>query len=200
MSKSFWTRESTDLWTTIAAGAIAAVIVIVVTVLRMLDLFSVDGIAARVPIPDGLGAELPLGGNPVESVVFEAQITSQDLARATVDSLAAAIIIPALAYLAVIGCAIAFCINLMRGRSFTRGNTRLVFATALIVLLGALFTQWATIMGANGTYAALGAEFDGQSAVMDDFWPAYLAAMGIAAVAIAFRRGERLQRDTEGLV
>lgn len=200
MRKRFWARESTDLWTTLVAGAVAAVVVIVVTVLRMLDLFSVDGVAARVPIPDGVPAELPIGDGTVASVVFEAQITSQELARATVDALAAAIIIPAVAYLAVIGCAIAFCLNLMRGTAFSRTNTRLIFATSMIVLFGSMLTQWTTIMGANGTYAALGGEFDGQSAVMGDFWPAYLAAIGLGAIAIAFRRGERLQHDTEGLV
>jgi hypothetical protein len=68
-------------------------------------------------------------------------------------------------------------------------------------------TGWRAEAPSEAMMDYIGAHFDGYSAGLPlpypgfhlQFWPLFLG-LALAAVAIAFRRSERLQRDTEGLV
>jgi hypothetical protein len=55
-------------------------------------------------------------------------------------------------------------------------------------------------MGLNGLFATLGAEYDGQWGALSVLFPWFLAAIAVGVLVIVFRRGEHLQRETEGLV
>lgn len=195
-------KDRTDLWVTVVAAAIAAVVTVVLTIIRLLDLFAVDGITATARV-DGVEAGLPIGpgGASVNGRIHELSFTATEIPALSVGSYAAAIVITGLAYLVVIGCILRFCLNLMLGQAFTRRNTRLITATAIAILAGTALTAFCNNMGANGAFASLG---DGAvepiTTVTAEYWVAMFACVTLGAVAVAFRAGERLQRETDGLV
>ena len=203
LSPTRYTRnERADLWAAVIVGAIAAVAVVVIAAIRVAGLFTPEGISVAVPIA-GVSAELPLGpgGAPVAGAVTEARLVVGDVDALSISSLVGAIVVSAVAYLLTIGFTVKLSINLMRGRAFSRQNSRLVYGISIVVMAGALASTLLEIMGLNGVYAALGGpEFDGHIALYWANWPIYLAAIGLGILAIAFRVGERLQRDAEGLV
>lgn len=195
-------KDRTDLWTTIVFAAIAAVVTVVVTVIRLLDLFAVDGIAATARV-DGVQAGLPIGpgGASVTGRIHELSFTAADIPALSAGSYAAAIIITGLTYLVVIACILRFCLNLMLGQAFTRQNTRLITAAAIIILAGTALTAFCNTMGANGAFASLGdGAVEPQTGTTTEYWVAMFACVALGAVAVAFRAGERMQRDTDGLV
>lgn len=195
-------KDRSDLWTTIVFAAIAAVVTVALTIIRLLDLFAVDGIAATGRV-DGVEAELPIGpgGASVTGRIHELSFTATDIPALSAGSFAAAIIITGLAYLVVIGCILRFCLNLMLGQAFTRQNTRLISATAITILAGTALTAFCNNMGTNGAFASLGdGAIEPLTSVTAEYWIAMFACVALGAVAVAFRTGERLERDTEGLV
>lgn len=195
-------KDRTDLWTTIVFAAIAAVVTIAVTVIRLLDLFAVDGIAANGRL-DGLDAELPIGpgGASVTGRIHEISFTATEIPALSAGAYAAAIVITGLSYLVVITCILRFCLNLMLGQAFTRQNTRLITATAITILAGTALTAFCNTMGANGAFSSLGdGAVEPYTDVTTEYWVAMFACVALGAVAVAFRAGERLQRETEGLV
>ncbi len=195
-------KDRSDLWTTIVVAAIAAVVTIAITIIRLLDLFAVDGISATARV-DGVPADLPLGpgGASVDGRLHEISFTASDIPALSAGAYAAAIIVTGLAYLAVIACILRFCMNLMAGQAFTRQNTRLITATAIIIVAGTALTAFGNTMGANGAFASLGdGAIEPHTDVTAEYWVAMFACVALGAVAVAFRAGERLQRETEGLV
>lgn len=195
-------KHRTDLWSTIVVAAIAAVVTVIVTAIRMLDLFAADGITATARV-DGLPADLPIGpgGASVSGRLHEISFTATEIPGLSAGSYAAAIIVTGLAYLVVIGCVLRFCLNLMRGEAFTRQNTRLITTTAITILVGTALTALCNTMGANGAFASIGDwTVEPDTSVTHDYWVAMFACITLGAVAVAFRSGERLRRDTEGLV
>lgn len=194
--------DRTDLWATIVTAAIAAVVTVTVTVIRMLDLFAVDGITATARL-SGVPADLPIGpgGATVGGQLHEVSFTATDIPALSAGSYAAAIIITGLAFLVVIACVLRFCLNLMRGEAFTRENTRLITVTSITILAGTALTAFCNTMAANGAFFALGdGAVEPDTSVTATYWVAAFACVSLGAVAVAFRAGERLQRDTEGLV
>lgn len=195
-------KDRSDLWATIVFAAIAAVGTVVLTVIRLFDLFAVDGIAATGRVDD-VEAGIPIGpgGASVTARIHEFSFTATDIPALSAGSYAAAIIITGLAYLVVIACVLRFCLNLMLGQAFTRQNTRLITATAITILAGTALTAFCNTMGANGAFASLGdGAVEPNTAITSGYWVAMFACVTLGAVAVAFRTGERLQRETEGLV
>ena len=195
-------KDRTDLWTTIVVAAIAAVATVAITVFRLFDLFAVDGISATARV-DGVPASLPIGpgGASVDGRLHEISFTATDIPALSTGAYAAAIIVTGLAYLAVIACILLFCLNLMAGKAFTRQNTRLITATAIIIFAGTVLTAFGHTMGANGAFASLGdGALEPHTDVTAEYWVGMFVCIALFAVAVAFRAGERLQRETEGLV
>lgn len=116
------------------------------------------------------------------------------------------------------------CQRLLTGTAFSPALTRAVTVTGLAVTVGGIL--WQVCFAVGGSIASaqaltvtgwasdhplgsdpLETDFDPfatglpEPTVMAqlDFWP-LLLGLALAAVGLAFRRGERLQRDTEGLV
>lgn len=97
------------------------------------------------------------------------------------------------------------CFQLLRGEPFTRVASRALFVTALVVLVGGIGTDLATAIG-TGLAVAEVLPVEGLSTSLEptfnltvQLWP-FGAALALAALAGVFRYGERLQRDTAGLV
>lgn len=164
-------------------------------------------------------AEL-VGRGPVEVAVefldtqADVQVGGTDLAVSldrgviTVDGLDAMGIVPGVlgqvafgvTVVVVVACLIALSRNILRGRVFGRGNTRLVALGGGVGLVGAAASRFFDNMLSNAAMAqAVDGSFD--TAVMSvDPFTFVLAAFALAVVGSVFVVGDRLQRETEGLV
>lgn len=190
----------TDIATTMVVGGIAAIAIIVALVLRLAEVLPNRSVPVRVWL-DGEQAVLPVGssGARVPVSVEGGTILVSGLPGITLTSVALEAAVPALAAVAIIACVLLLCRNLLSGRAFSPGNTRLVTAISLLIASGWALSLLFTTMANNGAVAAMsGGELD--SATLQVDWVPVLASMAVGAVAAAFRRGERLERDTDGLV
>lgn len=187
-------------WNFIALGATIVGWVVVHAVLRTIDLLSpgpIDvpakflGTVAQAPIGEG-GTDVPVAldravlkvdGLPAASVV--AGLIEQVLLVATVGT--------------VVTCLILLARQVLRGEVFSKRNTRLVGTAGIVGLVGAATVPFFGNMVANGAFSRLG-DFEGYAVMSIEPFPFVLAAFAIATVATAFTVGEKLQRETEGLV
>ncbi|QIM19149.1 hypothetical protein G7066_12265 [Leucobacter coleopterorum] len=107
----------------------------------------------------------------------------------------------AVTFVAVILCLILLSRRILRGQIFGRTSTRLVITAGMVGLLGTPMVHFLNNMLANGAIAQVSSpsEVD-SSAISIDFFPFVIAAFAVAIICTVFMVGERLQRETEGLV
>lgn len=178
----------------------------------LITVWTVWNVVARI-------AELASGRDVQVAVEFidapaEARLSSGalpvtlDRASVTADSLGAMAVVPgiigqvafALTVTGVVACLILLSRNILRGRVFGRANTRIVMAGGMIGLIGAAASRFFDNMLANATMAQL---TDGpiETAVMSvEPFTFVLAAFALSVIGTVFVVGDRLQRETEGLV
>lgn len=202
--------ETADAITVILYAAAALVTVAFATILRVASTFRETGIAWRVPIDQQpISATTDSGAISIEGFADEAMVIADGVNAASVTAIIAAIALWALAAVAVIAAVTLVAWNFLRGRFFVRPNARafdvigwtLVGAPILIVML--------ETMGRNGVTSALGIG-DGEPVHPIEFWsvaPIFATGVTVGLIAVAFRRGIRLQneklaleKETEGLV
>lgn len=100
----------------------------------------------------------------------------------------------------VVACLIALSRNILRGRVFGKANTRLVAVGGIVGLVGAAASHFFDNMLANAAMAhAIDGPFDTAVITVEPF-TFVLAAFALAVVGSVFVVGDRLQRETEGLV
>lgn len=135
---------------------------------------------------------------PIE--VETAHLLVVDPAMTTVIPLVLGQVLLGLVVLAVVGCLLAIATSIMRGRVFSRANTRLVGVAGAAALLGAWLVPLCSTVGANDAIAQLSA--DGLDSAVFTVEPlALLSIAFVVAIAVTtFGVGDRLRRDTEGLV
>lgn len=202
--------ETAGAITVILYAAAALVTVAFATILRVASTFRETGIAWTVPIDQQpISATTDSGAISIEGFADEAMVIADGVNAASVTAIIAAIALWALAAVAVIAAVTLVAWNFLRGRFFVRPNARafdvigwtLVGAPILIVML--------ETMGRNGVTSALGIG-DGEPVHPIEFWsvaPIFATGVTVGLIAVAFRRGIRLQnekaaleKDTEGLV
>jgi hypothetical protein len=108
-------------------------------------------------------------------------------------------IVHGLAIVAGIALLALLCWNLARGRAFARANVRIVFWGAGVLTAGWFLGSLLTTMTVNGALSAV-SDYGYDGITFSTNWAFPFAILAIAAVGAAFQVGERLQRDTEGLV
>lgn len=200
-NKSLWGISRSDLWTVLVLGGAVVVWTLVDLVLRLMEIIPNRDVPVTVELM-GERLELPIGpgGEPIPGEVSTATIHVSDLPVATYISALGAVVVPAVTTIAVIVCVMVLCRNLMAGRFFSRTNTRLVTSIALLIAVGWLVSFIFSTMASNGALALVADRAFLESVQFQVDWVAVLAAMGVGALASAFHAGERMQRDTEGLV
>ena len=192
-----------DLVANLGVGVVAAVYVLTVLILRLIEIFGGAGITVPVQFaPVETLVPAPDSGAPVR--IDEGLVVVSDLPIATFISVLLAEMLPAIAALIVIGCAVIVLRRLWHGNAFAPGTTRLVTISSFAILGGWVASIVFGTMASNGALTvALGtnAPADGswQFAVHIDWLP-FLAAMALGGLAILTRTGERLRTDSEGLV
>ncbi len=165
-----------------------------------------------VEITDGPTAEVVGGGFEVAEVTIAGLSTDARLLLAGGHALQGLTFV-------IIGVMVAIlCHRLLAGDPFRRMLSRAMTVSAVSIAIGGLAWQVLFQLGglAASTQVLLVTGWNAGDVVMQDpdigigwpepymgftleFWPLFLA-LPLVAVAIAFRYGERLQRDTEGLV
>jgi hypothetical protein len=188
------------LYLSVGIAAIGAVATLVTTVARLVEVAPATDIPVRIPL-DGEHVELPLGpdGTPVWATVDTATVTVANPAPATLFALWAQPIWLALAVLAGLALASLFFLRVARGEIFTRGAARLPLAAATVVGAGWLGSTVLTNMTTNGALAAVS---DGtyESVTFTISMVPFFAILLLGGLGAALQIGEKLQRDTAGLV
>jgi hypothetical protein len=150
-----------------------------------------------------IGADAPIGtiaGSAVDGSWDTARIAFTDLAGGARALLSAGGLLTALTTVAIALGVAWLCRTLLRGNApFTRSLTRLARFVALALIIGPTIGRFLTDLGTNT--AVVDAGLHDPLTIGFGFDPApWVAGIVIAIVAELFLRGERLQRDTEGLV
>ncbi|TSD57524.1 DUF2975 domain-containing protein [Aeromicrobium piscarium] len=200
-SNGLWNTERGDLWAVIVVGAAVALGSVWSIIMSLIEIVPNSDVPVRVQLV-GETFDLPIGpdGAPVEAGVDEITVHVSDLPVASHVSAMGAAIVPSLAVIAVAVCVLLLCRNLLRGEFFSRTNTRLVITTSMVIAFGWVITLLFTVMASNGALAQIEARPVYESVQFHLDWYAVLAAMAVGALGAAFHAGERMQRDTEGLV
>lgn len=191
-------RVSLYLSAAIALAAIAAGGAATVT--RLMEVAPGHDIPVLIPLAEET-AQLPLGpdGAPVTVDVETAIVTVADPAPATLFALWAQPIAQFIVITAAMAIAAAFMVRLARGRAFERGTAGLVYAGAGVIAGGWFVESILTTMTTNGALSAI-SDYTYDAALFEYSLGPFIAVLVIAAVGVALQIGERLQRETEGLV
>ncbi|HEY1106410.1 hypothetical protein MUN74_12955 [Agromyces endophyticus] len=192
--------DQAGMYMTIVLGAVGIAITLWVMVQRLLEVLPGRDVPVLVPFVDET-APLPIGpgGAAVDVAVDQAIVTVPQPAAATQFAIIAQPIVVGVAIVAGIVLLGLLCWNLARGRAFTRQNTRIVWTGAAVLTVGWVFGSLFTTMSVNGALAAVSDHtYDGVLFSTD--FTAMFGLLALGVVGAAFQIGERLQRDTEGLV
>ena len=194
--------ERTDAITVLAVGAIAVVVVIMIVVLRAGQTFREGGIGWILPIDQQpIDATIGSGTGAVQGYATEALVIVPDVHAGIVATIVLSHVLFATTALLVIACTSWVAWSFLRGRFFAPGTARafdllgwgLAGGTALMALLDTVARR--------RVFAALGMEGAQLDGVGVARWSPVLAvAVAVGLLGRAFRRGTRLQKDTEGLV
>ncbi len=195
-SEPFAGGRWTLVWTAVIA-TLASAAVVLATVGRIVTTFTTNGLALDIAV-DESAARVPTSGSATAHAT-RALVTIPSPDPGLVTLTVATIALSTVAALAIAGCAIAFTRELGRGRTFGAGSIRLLQAMAVIIWVG--FVGCSQIDWAIGQMARAAARLanPGVSSTVP-YWIGLAAVLLLGIVTIAFRRGARLQRDTEGLV
>ncbi|MCT1364622.1 MULTISPECIES: hypothetical protein [Microbacterium] len=202
--------ERADAITVILYAAAALVTVGIATVLRVGGTFRDDGIAWTLPIDEQpISATTDSGQISIEGIAQEAMVFATGVNSVSIAAIVAAIALWALAAVAVIGAVTLVAWNFLRGRFFVPGNARAFDVIGWTLVLAPMAIVMLETMGRNGVTAALGLG-DGEPVHPIEFWaiaPIFATGVTVGLIAVAFRRGIRLQqekvvleKETEGLV
>jgi hypothetical protein len=202
--------ETADAIAVILYAAAALVTVAFATILRVAGTFRDSGIAWSIPIDEQpISATTDSGAISVEGIAQDAMVFATGVNAVSVGAIIAAITLWALAALLVIGSVTLVAWNFLRGRFFVRGNARAFDVIGWTLVVAPILIVMFETMGRNGVTSALGLG-EGEPAHPIEFWsvaPIFATGVTVGLIAVAFRRGIRLQneklaleKETEGLV
>ena len=148
-------------------------------------------------------AQAPLGpdGAPVPVELGTGVIVAPELPIASLWALVIAEVLLAAVVVTVVVLLLLLTADILRGHIFSRRNTLLVSAAGTVTLVGLAGVPFFQNMVANGALARMSDYTYDRGLVQIIDLPVLFGAAFIAALAgTVFTVGDRLQRDTEGLV
>ncbi|MGM1017835.1 MAG: DUF2975 domain-containing protein [Actinomycetota bacterium] len=144
--------------------------------------------------------DLEAGDGTVSVALDSAVLTAPQLTPiATVPGIIGQVV-TIITVLAVVGCLILLARSILRGQVFSRRNTRLVMTTGFTGLVGIAASTFFDSMLANATVSIVTDNTIRNSVLTVEPFTFVLGAFIIAVIGTAFAVGDRLQRETEGLV
>ncbi|WP_309067548.1 hypothetical protein [Microbacterium sp.] len=193
-----------DRWSFIALFPLSVVIAVSIV------LETVQRLGAVIPNVD-IPIELPLArdvaalgftadGGGITAWADSGTVLLSDVTGGVHAALIAEPLIHGAAMLVALATAALFTLNLARGVAFDARNTRLIAicGAALALDLAARFPLDLVVM--NHVRAALDQDVFQETATDSGFFLNLFLIFALSAMGVAFAAGERLQRDTEGLV
>lgn len=187
-------------WFMIVVGGAITIVSAVLSVFTIIDILRPGPTSVMVKMAD-VTAAIPFGdGGILPARISTAEIQAVDLPIASIVAGVAAPILTTLTLAALTACLTLLALSIMRGRIFSKRNTKLVITAALIGLLGFSFANLCSTMLANGALAwATNNAIDN---VVVSVEPAVylIGAFAAGLIITVFTAGERMQRDTEGLI
>lgn len=188
------------IWLFIIAGAAIVIWTIVGAVLRCVELLSAGPVPVHAEFIDTV-VDAPIGeGGAAVPVSLESAVLSVDaLPAASVVAGVLGQIALVVTTATIVLCLVLVSRGMLRGEVFSRRNTTLVSVAGITGLVGVAAVRFFGNMVANGAIAALG-DFDDNAILTIEPFPFVIAAFVVAVVGAAFSIGDRLQRDTTGLV
>lgn len=194
MNTSTRTSGALDL---IVYGVAAAVAALAVAVFRIAEILGPEGPAVTV----GADAASTALGLSVSDTVDAVVVRTPDLGVGGRAWMIAAVLLTAVAAIIVATALMRVALAVRRGRVFTGGATRALTVIAITLTIAVFAWPIVDGMGRQHAVQSLGIRFETLSMLdLLPLLPLLLAAVAAAVLAGAFAQGERLQRDTEGLV
>ncbi|WP_308797207.1 hypothetical protein [Agromyces silvae] len=192
--------DTLAMYFTMAVGAVGIGAIAWSAAARLIDVLPGRDVPVLVPFA-GERAELPIGpnGTPVEVDVAQATVTVPEPAAATQFALVAEPIVHAAASIAGIVLLGLLAWNLARGRAFASSTVRLTWWGAGVLAVGWFAGTMLTNMTVNGALSAI-SEYTYEGIRFSASWLPFFAFLALGAIGGAFQIGEKLQRETEGLV
>lgn len=194
--------DQTALWLFIVAGAALTVATVIGGISRIIEVLAPGPTPVQVNLPSGTNTEVPYGtgGATLSLEIEQATMHATDIPATSVAAGVAAPLLTILVTATIAACLIALAISVLRGAIFSKRNTWLVTVATATGILGYGVIMLCNTMLANGAMArATGGELDNM-VFSFELAPLILAAFAIALIGSVFVVGERMQRETEGLV
>ncbi|MFJ4037254.1 hypothetical protein ACIPVB_04160 [Microbacterium sp. NPDC090007] len=148
-------------------------------------------------------AQAPIGpdGAPVDVELGSGVVIAPELPIASLWALVIAQVLFAAVVVTVVALLLVLVVGILRGRIFSRRNTGLVSAAGGVTLVGVAGVPFFQNMVANGALAWISERSYERGLVQTVDLPVLFGVAFLAALAgTVFSVGDRLQRDTEGLV
>lgn len=175
---------------------------LVATVARIFQLLLGENIQAAVSLVDTT-VQVPVDGTSV-TIPMEIDTAFVTATHLTSMAFGAAVIAAVLGFLTIatiVICLLLLARNSLRGKVFSRGNTRLVITAGMTALLGfGLIPVFEGMVGDDIVHTLSGGNFTGSALFVAEPLPFILLAFAFGIVATAYTIGARMQRDQEGLV
>lgn len=184
------------------AGVAIAAYITVFSIIRIIELARgvdvpvlVEFIGSKTPV------DLPLStGDSISVGLDSAVITAPELPMIAIVPGIIAQIAQILTIVIVIGCLILLARSVLAGRVFSGRNTVLVATAGVTGLLGFAAVRFFDNMLANATVARITGNGVENAVISVEPFAFVLAAFVFALTSTVFVIGDRLQRDTDGLV
>lgn len=184
---------------TAALAALWGVVVLTIGVFGTVNFIASENLTLPQPV------KVPIASSATDATarLVEGTFTSADIVVSGASGAVRALLVSSVAldaimHLVVAAAIVALCVGLMRGRPFRPSLRRMLMAAALALVIGGLGSS--ALLGFANMELAHELELEGFPMVADVSFTAALIGVVLALVVAAFELGERLQRDTDGLV
>jgi len=194
--------DTASFWFFVVAGVAIAIWAVVRSIANIAAAVPNRDVRVAAPFLDTV-AQAPLGpdGAPVPVELTGGVITAPSLPPASLGALFIAEGLFAAVVVTVVTLLLLLTSDILRGRIFSRRNTGLVSAAGVVTLVGVAGVPFFQNMVANGAIAYLSDRTFDRGAVQLIDVPSLIGIAFVAGLAgTVFAVGDRLQRDTEGLV
>lgn len=183
------------------AGVAIAAYITVFSVIRILNLVSGTTVPVMVEFVDQpVEAPLGAGGADITLELDRAAINAPALPPIAIATGVIGQILQIVTIVVVIGCLLLLARSILAGTVFSRRNTRLVMLAGLTGLVGYAAVQFFDNMLANAAVSSVTDNAVDNAVISIEPFTFILAAFVISIIGTTFVIGDRLQRDTEGLV
>lgn len=191
--------DRVGLWIFNVLGIAIAASAAVMSTARVLEFFR------RAPVDidmnfSGTTSNLVSGGATYEIELTKGVLSSDNLPTAAVVAGVAQAIVMGLAVIAIVVCLLLLSARVMRGQVFGRVSTFLILVAGISGLVGAVAFKILGGILAVEAFQRVSAGMDDLVIAEFDLGPFILAGFVIALLTSVFTVGDRLQRETEGLV